>query len=596
MNRRAERTAVARARSALSVTLALAVVCNASWPVAAELQTSGRLETSRALLRRAQLGNDFRYVLRNPPRRFGATVRANTRLRFAYANTVNAWRSGLRELDLRITLHALNGEQLILFRVRHVIEREPTWHDFIAPLATAAGRSGALELRATTPDGARAVPELMHWTNPILEPAPALDRPNIILISIDTLRADHLGYAGYERATSPHIDRLAREGVVFSHAIASSNWTLPSHASMLTGLHPARHHAVQFAFAPLRPDRETVAESLWDIGYETGAFTGGGFVTFGLDQGFDRFWMPAPGIAKAQSITETLARAKQWMAARPTTPFFLFLHTYAVHLPYEPPPPYNLMFDPDYSGPYRTGFSAKDNVRVGKHPDAATVQRLIALYDGELCHFDAQLGELLSYVRNGGFGDRTCVVLTADHGEEFNEHGEMFHRRARLFDELLRIPLVVWCPHRYAGGQVVDAPVALVDVTPTILDIAGAPLPKNSDGRSLEPALLGAPLEPAFTISEVDGSLEARTGTVRAVRSATHKLIESSLDGTRAVFDLTADPGESTDIAAQAPAIADALAAKVSPLPSPAPSPPPDEESRRDAAVVERLRALGYFE
>lgn len=592
MNRRGYTIASARA---CAIALGLLLLEGAAGTLRAELQTGGRLEPVRSQLRRAHFGNDFRYALRSPPERFGVTIRPNTRLRFAYANTAEAGRRQFKELDLRITLHALNGEQLLLFRVRHVIEREPTWHDLVLPLASAAGRSGKLEFSATTTTGT-PMPGLMYWTNPILEPAPRLDRPNIILISVDTLRADHLGYAGYARPTSPSIDRLAREGIIFRQAIASSNWTLPSHASMLTGLQPARHGAVDFAFSPLRPDVETLAESLWDVGYETGAFTGGGFVTFGLDQGFDRYWMPVSGTAKGPSIVETLTRAKQWIAARPHTPFFLFLHTYAVHLPYEPPPPYNLMFDPDYSGPYVNGFSMKDNVRVGKHPDSATVKRLIALYDGELRHFDAQLGTLIDYVRNGGFGDRTCVVLTSDHGEEFNEHGEMFHRRARLYDELLRIPLIVWCPNRYPGGQVVDTPVSLVDITPTILDMAGAPLPRDGDGRSLEPALLGSTLEPRFTISEVDGSLEALPGAVRAVRSTTHKLIESTLDGTTRLFDLTQDPGETTDVRSQQPTVAAAMSAELAPLPSPGPSPPPDDEQRREAAVVEWLRQLGYFE
>lgn len=597
MNCRTETTtARTTAWVATCVALAVAVVVSLSGPLWAELQTSGRLETQRSHLRRAQFGNDFRYVLQSPPRRYGVSVRSNTSLRFAYANTAQAWRGHMHEIELQITLHTLNGEHLVLFRIRHAIEQEPTWHELIAPLATAAGRSGALELSAKTADTHTPVPELIYWSNPILEPVPAVDRPNIVLVSIDTLRADHLGCFGYARDTSPHIDRLAREGVLFRQAIASSNWTLPSHASMLTGLHPARHRAVSFAFAPLRQDVDTLAELLWDVGYETGAFTGGGFVSFGFDQGFDRYWMPAPGTAKAESITETLARSKQWMAVHPYVPFFLFLHTYAVHLPYAPPPPFNLLFDPDYGGPFRDSFSMKDNVRVGKHPDAATRQRLIALYDGELRHFDTQLGELLNYVRNSGFGDRTCVAVTSDHGEEFNEHGEMFHRRARLYDELLRVPLIVWCPARYAGGQVIDDPVSLVDVTPTILDIAGAPLPKDSDGRSLEPTLMGTPLSPRLTVSEVDGSLEARAGTVRAIRSAQHKLIESSLDGTRAVFDLASDPGETTNVAEREPQITTELAAQVAPLPSPAPAPAPDEESRRDAVVIERLRALGYFQ
>jgi arylsulfatase A-like enzyme len=594
-------SSVAWAKWAHRLALALMVVASTSSAARSTFQTSGRLVKERELLNRVRLGHDSRHVLHTPPRRFNVTIRPETRLRFAYANTVNAWGSNQREITLQITLHTLTGEHLVLFNARHVIEKEPKWYDRVLPLAVVAGRSGALELNAKTVPGGQPASQLVHWTNPILEPDPALDRPNIILISVDTLRADHLGYAGYHRPTSPNIDRLAREGVVFSHAIASSNWTLPSHASMLTGLHPARHRAIKFSFAALRTDVDTLAELLWDVGYDTGGFTGGGFVNFGFDQGFDRYWTPAPFSGKAESIAATLALAKQWMVERAARTFFLFLHAYAVHMPYEPPPPYNLMFDPDYQGPFRDGFSMKDNAHLGETPDAATLQRLVSLYDGELCHFDAQLGALLQYVRNSGLGDRTCVVVTSDHGEEFHEHGEMFHRRARLFDELLRVPLVVWCPARYAGGRVVDTPVSLVDVTPTILDIAGAPLPKDGDGRSLEPALLGGPLEGQLTFSEVDGSLEARPGGVRAVRSATHKLIESSLDGHSTMYDLVADPGETTDIAAREPAVAHELAAKAARLPTaPLESAPVSDEPREDApsnaAVMERLRALGYVE
>jgi arylsulfatase A-like enzyme len=222
------------------------------------------------------------------------------------------------------------------------------------------------------------------------------------------------------------------------------------------------------------------------------------------------------------------------------------------------------------------------------------LDHLASLYDGEIRAMDTAVGDLLRFLRSTGLARNTCVFFTSDHGEEFGEHGDVLHSKAKLYRELLHIPLIVWCPARFAGGHTVSAIASHTDIVPTILELTGSTVPADLDGRSLVPPLRGnrAPIRD-FALSEVHGSIERKPGEVTAVRTTEYALIESSIDGSTMLFDLTVDPGEKHDVGKERPEMIDALRAAVAgnPLvPDAAANPPvtPDD------ATLEQLRALGY--
>ena len=221
----------------------------------------------------------------------------------------------------------------------------------------------------------------------------------IILISLDTLRADHLGSYGYHRDTSPHIDALAKESILFENAVVQSPWTLPSHMSIMTSLYPSFHGVDEFSFR-LADEHVTLAELLKEHGYQTAAFTDGVWMraVTGMNQGFDMY--DDQGV----HIANILPKVEKWLDANRSKPFFLFIHCYDIHVPYNPPPPYNTMFhDFTYTGhlaPNGKTFTAINEKKLSVTDE--DVRHFIALYDGGIRYTDAKIGEFLSYLRNRG--------------------------------------------------------------------------------------------------------------------------------------------------------------------------------------------------
>jgi arylsulfatase A-like enzyme len=345
---------------------------------------------------------------------------------------------------------------------------------------------------------------------------PPLER--IVLVSLDTLRADQLEAYGYPRGTSPAIREMAAAGVRFANVVAASSWTLPGHASMLTGLDAAGHRTFSFHKRSMIPDSVvTLPERLREHGFRTAAFVGGVFVSRrqGFDRGFEVFADPQPARVLPGRIRETWDGGIAWLREQRDERAFLFLHTYQIHTPYLPPAPYDRIFDAQVPGPQRVGFRRRDLEpdswahRALERPEM--VEQLRKLYDGEIRFADDFVGELLQVLRDEDWAERSCVVLTSDHGEEFGEHGELFHDSAKLVQELIEVPLIFWCPGRLPPGRVVTEPVGVVDVAPTLLDLAGLPVPEGLDGISLLPQMLGesrAGSRPL--VSDVDLSVENR--------------------------------------------------------------------------------------
>lgn len=327
--------------------------------------------------------------------------------------------------------------------------------------------------------------------------------PNILLISIDSLRADHLGCYGYERPTSPAIDALAEEGVVFEEAISQAPWTLPSHASLLTSLY-GRTHQTNDISRQLPHGIPTLSGTLSEAGYETSAVVSGTFMQtrFGLNSGFAHYDDDIAQFDHRRSheavTSPEIQRKAEALLSGAQEPFMLFLHYWDVHYDYAPPPPYDTKFDPDYTGKVSSkGFLKNKRIEAGM--PAADLDHVVALYDGEIAWVDEHIGRLLATLEATGLDERTIVILTADHGDEFFEHGGKGHSHS-LYRELVNVPLIVRGPGVTAGGRV-STPVELIDIMPTVLELTGVRAPDGLQGRRLGAALSGGglPAQPVFS-------------------------------------------------------------------------------------------------
>ena len=317
----------------------------------------------------------------------------------------------------------------------------------------------------------------------------------IILISLDTLRADHLGCYGYHRNTSPFIDAFAKESILFEDAVVQSPWTLPSHMSIMTSLYPSSH-GVFNKNTRLADENVTLAELLHDAGYQTAAFVDGGYMNalFGFDQGFDVYDDWGGSIEQVEEIGKGIAyilpKVKKWLDENKSKPFFLFIHCYDIHSPYEPPAPYDKMFhDFVYTGDLTPSTETLvEAAWKGMKTSDEDVRHFVALYDGGIRYTDTEIGDFLSYLKETGLYDQSLIIITSDHGEEFKEHGSFLHWQL-YYRPNLHVPLIIHFPN-YPGrlARIRDL-VQSVDLLPTILDITGIPPLPRAEGRSLIPLI-----------------------------------------------------------------------------------------------------------
>lgn len=432
-----------------------------------------------------------------------------------------------------------------------------------------------------------APPAAQSASTPTTSPAA---RPSVLLITVDTLRADHLSSWGYARATSPTIDRLAAEGVRFASAWAQWPKTGPSFASLFSATYPKDNGNVRQVGIPLSCRLTLLAERLRRAGYATRAVVANGALAreYRFDQGFDDYVEVWKGVEELSRIDKTRATRVTDLAlasagALPADrPWFLWVHYIDPHAPYSPPPPFADRFQGDATfgdgGRELRVFPRRrqEMVGVGRGQLIDGERRLgfyVARYDAEIAYADAEIGRLLAGLRESGRLDDTVTAFTSDHGESLGEHEYYFNHGRFAFETCLHVPLVVHWPGRLAP-RVDSAPVALVDLAPTLLDLAGVPL---EDGRWAQGASLRARLDPPSAAATgtppapifAEGGTASERKWLKAVRDGRWKFLHAPLEGEQrwiagrgrdfVLYDLEADPGETTDLAKLEPEVAERL-------------------------------------
>jgi arylsulfatase A-like enzyme len=443
----------------------------------------------------SQLGRSLRIhdvVLRTLPAspasrlRYRVDIPKGARLTFSCG--IPEDRHGDPAVEYVITVRRGNREDVVFNRLVDPLRNpdQRRWLSFEVDLSRHAGAGAVLsfETRGYLQDDD---PTAAFWGTPMLiVPRPA---PLVVVYLVDTLRADHTTVYGYERDTTPELARFAQDAVVFDQAIAQAPWTKPSIASLLTSLTPGRHGVILLRDT-LAYSNVTLAEMLAERGYATGAVITNSVIysdgTY-FDQGFDSFTgihgprdRPTKIVEAAPAVDTALA----WLDTRRGQPAFLFVHTMDPHVPYTPPPPFDRRYEP-YPAPGHPGADPRTD-----YTEPLDRERLVAQYDGEIAYGDREFGRFVAELKTRGLYDDALIVFLSDHGEEFLDHGQWLHGRS-VFDELIRIPLLVKFPHgRHAGRRVAEQ-VQEVDILPTVLASQGLPVPK-------QPTIAGLPLQQAL--------------------------------------------------------------------------------------------------
>ena len=390
------------------------------------------------------------------------------------------------------------------------------------------------------------------------EPGPA---KNIILISLDTVRPDHLGTYGYPKDTSPTIDRLAEKGAVFNDAVAVSPWTRPSNATLLTGVYPLQHGARTFR-STLSADVPSLPELLAPAGFRCAAIVSSMLINerSGLDRGFEFFryvseWKRLPGGGKRSQDpgTRVTRDAIEWLDANAESRFFLFLHYYDAHSDYWAADEFQRLFASDYEGEVNGSTAQLMAVLRGERQlGEGELEHLKALYDAEIRQLDDEIRKLIEYLESEGLDRSTAILVTSDHGEEFMEHGGVLHART-YFREVIGVPLVMAGPGVPQGWRS-DVVASHVDIAPTLLALAGLPVPPSMAGLDLARFWSSSPPPPTsrHLFAEADHSNDV-PDQYRMVRSGSHKLIVDRRTGVYQFYDLAVDPAERHDVGEKHP-------------------------------------------
>jgi arylsulfatase A-like enzyme/Tfp pilus assembly protein PilF len=397
-------------------------------------------------------------------------------------------------------------------------------------------------------------------------------KPNLLIITVDTLRADHLGFYGHKNIKTPNIDRLAKAGVLFSQAFSHVPLTLPSHCSLFTGTLPV-YHGVRNNGYRLPSFNATLAEIMKKNGYRTAAFIGAFPLDsrFGLNRGFDVYndFYGSKNIVRDLTFVERKAeevneKALAWISANKNKPFFVWIHYFDPHAPYEPPPP----FDQEY---------------VGRE------------YDGEIAYTDQTIGKLLEGIDQTHLADHTLIILTSDHGEGLGEHGESTHG-IFVYDSTLKVPLLFYNLKIFPKPRIIDSLIGLIDVMPTILDVMEIKLDSALPGHSFRKEMFGSsPSASNYSyIESVAGLMERNWAPLQGIRTSEWKYIDAPI---AELYDLKNDPGEEANVIEKHPEMVSRFKTMLQDMINIQSSPASSLifKSEVDKNTQEKLRSLGYI-
>ncbi len=444
----------------------------------------------------------------------------------------------------RVRVQAEGGEARELFDA----DVSGRWNDQSLDLAAFAGQVVRVDLVAEGTADARvawSAPAIM--VDPPAEASRAEPIRNVVVVLIDTLRASKLrAYNPSTRVRTPIFDDLVAHGTLFERAHSQENWTKPSVASILTGLTPSTHRAITTE-ARLPASAELVSETFDQAGFDTASFIANGYVSdrFGFDQGWDHYTnMIREG--RSTEAQDVFREAGDWIEQHHAQRFFAYVHTIDPHVPYDPPEEFLRMYDArtDYAGQVRPRMTGDLLERAkGNRPsvvfDESDMIRLTALHDGEISYHDRELGRFVDRLRELGVLDDTLIVITADHGEEFHEHGSYGHGHS-IFQELIQVPLLFYRPGLVPEGRRVAHPVSTLDIAQTIIDYASVSGLAAAEGHSLVPDVRGElPEHPVLAFTNM---LDDK----RVVRARDWKFVLSGINAK--LFDLEHDPGERNEI------------------------------------------------
>lgn len=477
-------------------------------------------------------------------------VPAQARLDFAIGIAENAWDQG--PVEFRLEACPPGGcREIFRETVDPASSDRGRWRDRSVTLDACADLHCAFRFESRHLAAGDRSYSLPFWGEPILI-APADPQPTprrIVLLSLDTLRANHLQSYGHDRETAPFLDAaLFPQGTLFEQAYTAATTTTPSHMTLFTSLLPSVHRIVGIgSTTPLTLPIPTLPELLRQAGFTTGAITENGAILRGrgFERGFDSYWenpVPMPHRIGVQSA-HTFARALDWLSTKRDRDFFLFLHTYEVHEPYEPPEA------------HRSHFAGTRTLHAS---DRAIAQHQALRYDQEIRYLDERLADFFAGLERLGLAEGTLVILTSDHGEEFLDHAFWGHG-ATPYDEVLHVPLFVRGP-RISAGRRIDAPVSLLDIQPTLLELFGLPAPPHTMGRSFAGLLHGGDgaewrERPIFSEAwygygrtEGGGKRDMEQPSL-ALRIGPHKLLRFEAKGAPhyEFYDLSSDPLERVD-------------------------------------------------
>lgn len=501
-------------------------------------------------------------------------------LRFHYGMTREAQRAPGDGARLEVRFEAEGRDPVLIGAVDFDPKnerRDRTWLQTEMSLGTVAGQSGKLVFHSLDVEGSEVdALDTVVLSTPRIEPSTEIEGAdaadagpvpyNLLLIGVDTVRADHLSAFGYERDTTPNLKALADVGVRFSSTRSQAPWTLPSFSSIHTSMYPSAHGAGRGGhdeWTPIDPSTTALSEVLSRVGFETQGIVANGLISphYGLDQGFEGYqyaWA-------MESVERDAPSVANWVQDHGATPWFLFWHIMDPHLPYSTTQEDREAFtDEAYDGRFASRRSPSVPFQVldprpGRRwythegppppPDLteADARFVSDYYDAELHETDAAIGRVLEAIRRSGQWDRTIIAFVADHGEGLGDHGH-YHHGYTLFDDQVHIPMILRIPGQHEGVEI-DRPVAAIDLAPTILGAMGLPIPTSFQG--VDRLAEDAPTDDAYVIEYPTYDSSAQKGWV----SGRFKYLHDPVFHTEALYDFVADPGELVDVAAEHPEV-----------------------------------------